>query len=811
MSSKTRYILFSVVTLFVFVLSLATPITTYADEGTPPVDAPATEPGAAPDSPSAEEAPAAEPASDSAAQSSSEPAAASDSPSSEAPAAEPAANNSDTQSPADSSGAPSDNSSSEAPAAEPAANNSDTQSPTEPVTVPEILAQVPAETQVVVINQDGTTEPLATQAAANSIATGDPMWCPEGVAPSGVGCSASFTTLTGASGLLSSFNIAAQTQNGVIWIANHDFSGEETAITINSANSNNLTFQGGWDGLPGSTNVTGFSTYNVPIQITWGGNLTLNNIIVNAANGTGAYLDTCIAVGGTCTGTGSITVTNSQFNNNVNSSGLYVNSANDVTFTNVTATGNGYYGADVVDHTPGGNVQITGSNFNDNDDKGLSVITNGRITLNNVNANNNRDGAYLDALNDISITGSNFGNLAVPANPNTGGNTWTGLYILTPGNVLLDNVSASYNGVTGAYIDARSGIGGITVRNNSVFTSNGDLGLKGMTGEGAISLTGVTINGNNITNRGAWLKTFDGGNVLVQNSLFQNNLGDGFEIISSGKVDLVNAQAITNGANGGDVYSTWSYACFGPRGIVVTANDGEFQNNGGYGLYVSPGPEGSFVRLNNPLFAGNPLGDFFLDLEDHCKAGPCTDPGTTPDPDPKPEKKPINEVVVPETGGDPVAQDCENTSGTLLEFENGTSVKVGCPFTGESKIEAVEKDKLPHELPVGPNFVSAVSVGLTKDGEPVESMTEGGKITLSFKIPADMKDGHFSILYWDPTANNGAGDWVELPLDQFGGAEFPLNPDDPDDKRTIFSGLEVHGDTVTVTVNFPGVFALVSR
>jgi hypothetical protein len=787
MSSKTRYILFSAVTLFVFVLSLATPITTYAEEGTPPVDAPATEPGAAPDSPSSEEAPAAEPDSNSAAQPSSEPGAASDSPSSEAPAAEPAS---------DSGGTAADPTT-DAPAAE-------------PILVPEILAQVPDQTQVVVINPDGTTEPLATQAAADAITTGDPMWCPEGVAPGGVGCSGSYTTLTGATGLLTNFDITAQTQNGAIWIENYNFT-TETAVTINSTNSYNLTLQGGWNGILGSTTVTGFSTYNVPIQITWGGNLTLNNIIVNAANGTGAYLDTCAAVGGVCTGTGSITVTNSQFNNNVNSSGLFVNSANNVTFTNVNANGNGYYGADLVDHTAAGDVQITGSNFSNNDDKGLSVITNGRITLNNVNANNNRDGAYLDALNDINITNSNFGNLAILGDANTGGNTWTGLYILTPGNVVLDNVSASYNGVTGAYIDARSGIGGITVRNGSTFFSNGDLGLKGMTGKGAISLTNVTIDGDNDTDRGAWLKTFDGGNVLVQNSLFQNNLGDGFEIISSGKVDLVNTQATTNGANGGDVYSTWSYACFGPRGIVVTADAGAFQNNGGYGLYVSPGPEGSFVRLNNPLFAGNLLGNFFLDLEDHCIAGPCTDPGTTPDPKPTPEKKPINEVIVPETGGEPVAQDCENTSGTLLEFENGTSVKVGCPFSGESQIEAVEKDKLPHELPVGPNFVSAVSVDLTKDGQHVEGMTEGGKITLSFKIPADMKNGHFSILYWDPNAKDGAGDWVELPLDQFGGAEFPLNPDDPNDKRTIFSGLEVHGDTVTVTVNFPGVFALVSR
>ena len=68
-----------------------------------------------------------------------------------------------------------------------------------------------------------------------------------------------------------------------------------------------------------------------------------------------------------------------------------------------------------------------------------------------------------------------------------------------------------------------------------------------------------------------------------------------------------------------------------------------------------------------------------------------------------------------------------------------------------------------------------------------------------------------SILYWDPTANDGQGDWIELPFEQFGGVYFPLYPDNPEDGRQLCSGFERSGDTVSVTVNFPGTFVLVAR
>jgi hypothetical protein len=50
---------------------------------------------------------------------------------------------------------------------------------------------------------------------------------------------------------------------------------------------------------------------------------------------------------------------------------------------------------------------------------------------------------------------------------------------------------------------------------------------------------------------------------------------------------------------------------------------------------------------------------------------------------------------------------------------------------------------------------------------------------------------------------------VKLPLYEVG-TSFPLNPENPDDPRTILSGVKRDGNLVTATVNFSGVFILVS-
>jgi hypothetical protein len=93
---------------------------------------------------------------------------------------------------------------------------------------------------------------------------------------------------------------------------------------------------------------------------------------------------------------------------------------------------------------------------------------------------------------------------------------------------------------------------------------------------------------------------------------------------------------------------------------------------------------------------------------------------------------------------------------------------------------------------------------------PIERLTEGGLLTLSFEIPEGGRGRSYSILFWDPAANGGLGAWIQLPPFEFG-TSFKLHPDNPADGRMIFSGVRQKGNTVVATVNCPGVFILVSE
>jgi fibronectin-binding autotransporter adhesin len=127
---------------------------------------------------------------------------------------------------------------------------------------------------------------------------GDPMWCPEGVLPGGVGCTASFTTFTGPGGLLAALAGGSYSGDGVIYVEDSYHSLLETG-TINIDGGaltalGNLTIQGGWNGVLGSANIVGTSMIlGIDLSVTnWPGRLTVRDIdffggaLVNAGAGT---------------------------------------------------------------------------------------------------------------------------------------------------------------------------------------------------------------------------------------------------------------------------------------------------------------------------------------------------------------------------------------------------------------------------------------------------------------------------------------------------------------------------------------------
>jgi hypothetical protein len=578
MKARTRQIIFSSITLSVFVFSLILPSAALADDGAPPPETPVVE-TQAPEAPSAEET--------------------------QAPETSPAV---ETQ----------------ASEASPA--------------LQEVLEQVPPDTQVVVVNDSGQVEPLATTEAAEILLTGDPMWCPGSLAPGSVGC----TLPQGSMGALIAVldGNAAYHDAGTIWIeSTYDGTSDGTSVTIDQAAPYNLSYLTDLtlQGYQANVSDPAVPTIKVPLTINWLYNVTLNNLFIDAddtyaalvvdslgditlgdvtvntnATGSGAELDTCQGNNGLCEGTGSITVTDSEFNDN-DSNGLVTYSAGDTTLTNVTADNNNATGAFItgLDEDGTGDVIVTDSTFSGNDNgTGVDVLSDGSVTLTNVIANGNNSGAVLDntpGTGDILVNGGQYK-----------GNDWNGIDAISAGNIMVSNAEISDNLIYGAYLDTTYGSGYVLVEDstfasNGTSTSNDDYGLVAVA-DTTVLLSNVNVNGGGVTDVGAMVTSING-NVSVQDSTFTNNAGTGLIIESGDQVDLVSLTVTANIGDGAQVYSTYTYACFGNNGILVNVDSGTYGGNGGAGLLVVPGPEGTVVVGTPPIYTpANGTGDLVVGL-----------------------------------------------------------------------------------------------------------------------------------------------------------------------------------------------------
>jgi hypothetical protein len=715
----------------------------------------------------------------------------------------------------------------------------------EPVSLPEVLEQAPPDTEVVVVNEAGEVEPLATVEAAEILATADPMWCPAGTTPGDAGCTGSYGDLASLIAALAA-DAALPTplyggQAGVIWVED-SYSGNDNAeinlngTVLSTLSSHNLTIQGGWSG-GNDTNITGASLFDVALNIyNWVGNIALYDLDFAAANdtyaslavdttgnitvddvtvtgnttGTGASLDSCQYNGttGLCAGTGNVTVTDSAFSGN-NFIGLTVDSGGSTALTNVTANSNlGPDGVFIIgedDSAATHDVTVSNSTFSGNvNGIGLEVLADGNVTLNNVTAGavtapvplpGNNTGASVDTTfgaGNVTVNGGQYND-----NDWDGLDVWSGGNITVAGAVISDNSSPGLD-TYGAYLDATAGAGEISV-SNSTLDNNDGYGLFGIA-NGNVTLTNVDVDGGGITDDGAKIKSING-IAAVNGGIFTNNTKSGLIAIGGLQVDLVDVDVIANLGDGARVYSTFTYACFGDTGILVNVTDGDFSGNTGPGLTIKPGPDGTVTVTGTQVFDADDA--MVIDLGNPCLGKE----------EEKPEEgKPVNIVEVPFKDGDPVQQDCETYSSTLLMLPDGTWVKFGCPFEGSMTLEGLLEEELPGPLGAGAEFVSAITYGMTDlDGLEV-LVNPDGTITLKFKIPEDSNARAYDILYWDASANSGLGAWVTLPQHKIGQPQaVALNPGDPEDGRLITSGVNQKGDYVTVTVNFTGTFVLVAR
>jgi hypothetical protein len=287
-----------------------------------------------------------------------------------------------------------------------------------------------------------------------------------------------------------------------------------------------------------------------------------------------------------------VTITNSQFNNNISDSyvfiddtGLLINSAGNVFLDNVEAKENRLIGADIV---ATGNVTITSSTLPPEE---TPLTTNGSSFSHN-------QGFTCVYTCDNEMTFHGYG-----------------LQVLTPGEILLDGVTADENHLWGASLNGSKVTVNNSTFNNNIFSQGGTFHGYGLqvVATGDILLNGVTASGNGTT--GAILNTSS--NVVVSNSTFDLNKGTGLSITTPGQVTLTNVIATNNGLNGVEVIG----ACT----TTVDVVGGTYSNNGKYGLYTT----GATLTLDgSQTFANNTSGNVFQTL-DGCPDVAAEAPTTT--------------------------------------------------------------------------------------------------------------------------------------------------------------------------------------
>lgn len=397
----------------------------------------------------------------------------------------------------------------------------------------------------------------------------------------------------------------------------------------------------------------------IGVDVIADGSVSLLNVLANENREAGAHI----------VANGPVSIANSVFSgtkaisgSNFLGYGLTVESQSVINLDHVTANDNFLWGAML---TAVGDVSIANSIFNANttespgfiDDTGLLVNSGGSVSILNSHADDNRlIGAVIEAVGDVSITGSTFSSNNGITLDSAGTPTFHGygLQVVTDGSIFLEGVTASGNTLFGAHLDAG--------QNVVVRTSD----FSNQTSGDATALTG----------RG--LEVIAGGTVRMQNVTLNNNQTFGAEIQAGGNVFLDTVTASGNGTTGVEVQTSCR---------TVFLIGGTYQNNGQYGLSVL---SSILTQVVAPVFANNTAGNIFQD------PGTCVFPPTTPPAPPvTPPVSPPNDLgaVAPHlsgasAGADSFAQSWRlsdasmATLNTFLTAYGYSGSHIG-PFTGK--------------------------------------------------------------------------------------------------------------------------------
>jgi hypothetical protein len=501
-----------------------------------------------------------------------------------------------------------------------------------------VLAEVPENTTVTVLDENGESQPLATQEAADAIVESDPIWCPAAATaptPGANGCTGSFSSFDELLTFLSG-NPTYQGA-GTIYVEQGAYQGNDPGGVIDfnaptydlsGIRNSALTVTGGWNpgtGAVDPANTSNFTNTRILIGSStsrWGGSVTINNITMTFTNA-GAEIPATPENGLTVYSQGDVALSNVSVSN-APSAGAEIDAGGSVTIENSKFHRNKTAGA-LVRAT--NSVNISNSEFQNprvtmqrRQIVGLDINSGGEVSLLNVLANGNREiGTKIVAGSQVTIGSSVFSGMKELVGPRNNPTQFLGygLYVETPAEINIDSVTANDNFLWGASLN---GGGAIAVR-NSVFNANttespgfiDDTGLF-ITGGNIVTLQNVTANDNRLY--GTQIDAV--GTVSISGSTFNNNRGTmntaggntfhghGMQITSDADIIINNTDASGNMLFGGELTA----------GGLVNIADSTFNNNStgtdanavGVGLKVISGGDtllGNVVLDNNQTDGAN--------------------------------------------------------------------------------------------------------------------------------------------------------------------------------------------------------------
>lgn len=472
--------------------------------------------------------------------------------------------------------------------------------------------------------------------------------------------------------------------------------------------------------LPRGATVFGLPSAD-GMYILTSGDISLSNVMLNGNTGEGALLSAFGSEAG---------VTAPDVGVNAFQRPVPIDEGGDVSLSDVTADGNG---SDGVFVSATGNVAVVDSQANGNGmrsgpiiDLGAGILGPAPVVL---EPGFFGDGFWIMSPNEIS-----FGNVTMNGNAGFGAELnpyllWSEegpLPIPIPGegDVSLINVTADGNGLGGAIVIS---LGSILVDRSSFSANGGGLEFDGFEGDGlpdtflGHGLVALTLNG-----------------VQVYDSTFSGNEGGGLILLA--------------GADGG---------LFPDASADSTVQCNTFENNGapegpfpsGFGLWAESNG-GSTLTLGGNTFGGNALLNEPYSLGWDSVVVVNVDCGGEKVRRPPADTGGLPWNIVNVTPAQQVGLDCAAYIGTVLVLPNGDHAQLPCPFQDQATLGSQTAETLPGPLEGGLTFLSGMDVGLSQNGQVLETLD--GDLEVHFVIPEGQQGSQLSILHWNGT------EWEQL-------------------------------------------------